>query len=355
MNINYKPALPNTPQPIAIIGAGGIVNDAHLPAYRLAGFPVFGIWNRNRDRATALAQKFGIPNVFDSVEAMVAAAPEGTVFDLAQMPSQFVDTLRKLPDGAPVLIQKPMGDTLDMARDILAVCQQKKLKAGINCQLRFTPFVAAARDLISQGLIGELYDMEVRVSVQTPWDLFPNVKFHPRLEIAQHSVHYIDLIRSFFGNPRSVMAKTCRNPAKPMSSTRTTLIMDYGDAIRAGINTNHDHDFCLHNQESFIKWEGTKGAIKAKMGLLMNYPHGVPDKFEVCLKQEQGEPVWQEVPLEGSWFPEAFVGTMASLMRYSQGSEKSLPTDVNDVIHTMAAVEAAYISSASGGIDPSKL
>ena len=32
--------LPRAPRPIVIVGAGGIVNDAHLPAYRLAGLPV---------------------------------------------------------------------------------------------------------------------------------------------------------------------------------------------------------------------------------------------------------------------------------------------------------------------------
>ena len=35
--------LPRTERPIVIVGAGGIVRDAHLPAYRLAGFRVHGI------------------------------------------------------------------------------------------------------------------------------------------------------------------------------------------------------------------------------------------------------------------------------------------------------------------------
>ncbi|MGN6103204.1 MAG: gfo/Idh/MocA family oxidoreductase, partial [Devosia sp.] len=34
---------PSTPRPIVIVGAGGIVGDAHLPAYRLAGFRVAGL------------------------------------------------------------------------------------------------------------------------------------------------------------------------------------------------------------------------------------------------------------------------------------------------------------------------
>ena len=99
--------------------------------------------------------------------------------------------------------------------------------------------------------------------------------------------------------------------------------------------------------------EGTKGAIKAKMGLLMDYPNGVPDKFEFCLREDGKSPDWQEQRLEGSWFPEAFVGTMSSLMRYAEGSEPDLPTSVEDVINTMAVVEAAYASDAKGGERPS--
>ncbi|MDP4611233.1 MAG: Gfo/Idh/MocA family oxidoreductase [Opitutales bacterium] len=350
--IDCKPQLPLEPRPIYIFGAGGIVKDAHLPAYKQAGFTVAGITNRTRARAETLAQAYDIADVYDSAEALIAAAPANAVFDLTLMPAQFVPTLELLPDGAAVLIQKPMGDSLPEALEILEVCRRKNLVAAINCQLRFAPFVIAARNLVESGAIGELYDMEVRVSVQTPWDLFPNVKFHPRLEIAQHSVHHIDLVRSFLGNPSSVMAKTVGHPAKPMSSTRTGMIMDYGDKCRAVLSINHDHDFGSQNQESFIKWEGTKGAIKARMGLLMNYPDGAPDKFEYCILKEGEAPQWVEQKLEGSWFPEAFIGTMSSLMCYLEGSASEMPTSVENVVNTMAVVEAAYASSGRGGVEP---
>ncbi|WP_432714829.1 Gfo/Idh/MocA family protein [Pedobacter sp.] len=350
MNLKYKPELPLTEQPIIIIGAGGIVGDAHLPAYRMAGFKVYGIVNRTKEKAEKLAAEFGIPYVFDSLAEAIAQAPENVVYDLTIMPEQYIDTLKQLPDGSVVLIQKPMGDDFDHAQEILQLCRNKNLVAAINFQLRFAPFVSAARYMINQGLIGDLYDMEVRVSLKTPWEQFPLVMVHPRMEILYHSIHYIDLLRSFLGNPTSVMAKTLKHPAKKLSSSRSTILLDYGDTMHAVINTNHDHDFGLDNQESFIKWEGTKGAIKAKMGLLMDYPHGVPDLFEYCLIEEGSLPEWKTVKLEGSWFPEAFIGTMSSLMRYAEGSSTSLPTNVEDVIQTMAAVESAYISSDTGGI-----
>ena len=350
IDIKYKPQLPITEQPIIIIGAGGIVTDAHLPAYKIAGFKVHGIVNRTKSRAEKVAAEFNIPNVYNSVAEAVELAPANVVYDLTIMPEQYIDTLKQLPDGSAVLIQKPMGDDFSQAKEILELCRTKNLKAAINFQLRYAPFVSAARYLIDAGLIGELYDMEVRVTVKTPWELFPHVMVHPRLEILYHSIHYIDLIRSFLGNPKSVFAKSLKHPSKKLSSSRTTMILDYGDTLHAVINTNHDHDFGLQNQESFIKWEGTKGAILAKFGVLMDYPRGRADEFEYCLLEEGKSPEWQTIKLEGSWFPEAFIGTMSNLMRYNEGSDKVLNTSVEDVIDTMAVVESAYQSSDNGGV-----
>jgi len=350
IEINYKPALPATKQPIIIIGAGGIVADAHLPAYKIAGFEVYGIVNRTQERAQKLADRFGIPHVFNTLAEAVAKAPANVVFDLTIMPEQYIDTLKQLPDGSAVLIQKPMGDDFTQAKEILALCREKKFKAAINFQLRFAPFTMAAKYLIDQGLIGELYDMEVRVTIKTPWEIFPHVIVHPRLEIQYHSIHYVDLIRSFLGNPERILAKTLKHPAKTLSSSRSTILFDYGDTLHAVINTNHDHDFGAEHQESYIKWEGTKGAIIAKMGLLMDYPHGVPDVFEYCILEEGKAPAWKKVELEGSWFPEAFIGTMANLMRYNEGSDTELKTSVADIIQTMAVVEGAYQSSDGAGV-----
>lgn len=350
LEIKYKPDLPKTRQPIIIIGAGGIVGDAHLPAYQMAGFEVYGIVNRTKERAQKLADKFGIPRVFNDLDEAVRLAPANAVFDITIMPEQYLETLEKLPDSASVLIQKPMGDNFKDAKEILALCRLKNLKAAVNFQLRFAPFVSAARYLIDQGLIGKLYDMEVRVTVKTPWELFPLVKIHPRLEILYHSIHYVDLMRSFLGTPKSVMAKTLKHPAKDLSSSRTTMILDYGPQMHAVINTNHDHDFGSKHQDSFIKWEGTKGAIVAKLGLLMNYPHGVNDEFDYCIIKDGEEPEWVNVKLDGSWFPDAFIGTMANLMCYAEGSTDKLYTSVEDVIDTMAVVESAYKSSDRGGV-----
>ena len=356
MNLTYQPALPAKRFPIVIIGTGGIVKDAHLPAYRLAGFPVHTLMNRTLDRAQALAAEYGVKKTCTTVAEAVAGVPPDAVFDLALPASMFAETLAQLPAGAHVLIQKPMGETLEQAREILAICRQKNLHAAINCQLRFAPFVMAARQLIDSGVIGELTDLEMRLTCYTPWHLFPFVYGLPRMEILYHCVHYVDLIRSFLGQPAGVQALTLPHPNSPkLSSTRSTIIMNYASGVRATITTNHNHDFGPRHQESYLKWEGTRGAIWARVGLLMNYPQGVGDAFEYCIRREGAAPEWQSVTLQGSWFPEAFVGTMASVQRHQEGSDATMPTSVEDVVHTMEVVEAAYLASERGGISPETL
>ena len=70
-------------RPIYIIGAGGIVNDAHLPAYHLAEYNVQGVYDINQERALATAKKFSIPRSFKSLEELVTEAEKDAIFDVA--------------------------------------------------------------------------------------------------------------------------------------------------------------------------------------------------------------------------------------------------------------------------------
>ncbi|TIP82086.1 MAG: gfo/Idh/MocA family oxidoreductase, partial [Mesorhizobium sp.] len=88
----------------------------------------------------------------------------------------------------------------------------------------------------------------------------------------------------------------------------------------------------------------TEGAAYLKLGLNLDYPRGEPDILEIYPK---GGSDWVTVPLVGEWFPDAFVGRMANVQRYSLGEDAELVSSVEDAWNTMALVEAAYQSSAA--------
>ena len=159
--------VPSHPWPITIIGAGAIVRTAHLPAYQRLRLPVAGLFDVRLDTATSLARQFGVPIVHRTLtEACKAGDGGGVVFDVAVPGDQVLGVLRCLPEGAAVLIQKPMGEHLEMAREIRDMCRERQLVAAMNFQLRFSPNVLAVRDLLARGGLGEIVDIEVRLQVR---------------------------------------------------------------------------------------------------------------------------------------------------------------------------------------------
>lgn len=343
--INQSIRLTDQILPIYIIGAGGIVRDAHLPAYKKAGFYVAGIYDVDNEKASTLAKQFNIPAVFKTIEEMRNAAGIDCVYDVAVPAGKLLTVLQQLPGHCNVLMQKPMGENLTDAKAIVAFAETNAMQAGVNFQLRYAPYVNAARSIIQQGLIGDIYDIMININVFTPWHLWSFLFESPRVEILYHSIHYIDLIRNLLGNPSGMFARTFKHPVmQELSSVRSDILMDYGHEIRAVIHTNHTHNYGLHNQHSYIKIEGEKGAIKINIGSLMNYPAGLDDAFEYIIKDDTDTNEWQQVELEGSWFPDAFIGSMNELMLAATGKKRKPDNAVQDALYTMACVEAAYES-----------
>lgn len=330
---------PAAPKPIVIIGAGGIVRDAHLPAYAKAGLTVCGVTDLDPGRSTALAQDFGIRRVFASVEEAVDTMGTTAVYDIAVPPAAVSAILPDLPEGAAVLIQKPMGTNLADARAIRAICRERRLKAAINFQLRFSPMMMVARQAIEAGLIGDPLEIEVHLNIFTPWSLFPFLLPMKRVEILVHSIHYLDSIRALFGTPKGVFARSLGDPRTPgLAQTRTSVILDWGDQRRGLMSINHNHQGGRKFQSAWFRIEGSAGAMMVKLGVCFDYPHGEADELWFC--PNGGE--WQQVPLTGSWFIDSFMGPMRNVQRFDSGEDDRLFSGVEGSFATMALVEACF-------------
>jgi predicted dehydrogenase len=335
--------MPSAPRPIVIIGTGGIVRDAHLPAYRKAGFEVAGLFDLNRARAETLAADWSVPRVFGSLDE---AAGEDAVFDIAAPPVAHAEILRAMPNGATVLLQKPMGLDLAQATAIRAAAHARNLTAAVNFQLRYSAMMLAIADAIRQHRLGTLVEIEVHINLVTPWHLFPHLRADPRVEIVSHSIHYLDTIRALAGDPQAVFARSFPHPSSELADTRTTMILDYPKPLRVTLSINHHHDFGRRFQDASFRVEGTDGAAIARLGVLLDYPAGEPDELWLA---PRGGP-WQQVPLAGAWFPDAFIGPMANLQRFAAGEDPALATRVDDAWRTMALVEACYQSTQQPGM-----
>ena len=342
--------MPEDKLPIVIIGCGSIIKDAHIPAYEKAGFNILGIYDRNLTKAKKLAFKYPIVKAYYNTlnDLILEAKVKNAVYDIAVPANAICDILIELPEGSVVLIQKPMGETLEQAEKIAQLCKRKKMVSAVNFQLRYAPEVLAVKDIIQRKLIGDIYDIEVNVCANTPWQIWDFLYPLPRVEILYHSIHYLDLIRNILGDPKSVYASSIKHPRMPeLASTRSTIILYYDDFVQARIITNHGHDYGLQHQFSYIKFEGSTGAAKITLGVSLDYPKGKPSKCEYYIREEGDQ--WKEEHLKGSWFPDAFIGSMSELQKHVQDSNHHLSHSTCDALETMRLVENCYKSSQSGG------
>ncbi len=335
---------PSHPRAIAIIGSGAIVRTAHLPVYRRLDYPVAGVYDLNCAVARETAAMFKVDRVFHSLDE--ACALEDTIFDLAVPGDQIVGILQRLPEGSAVLMQKPMGRDLAEAKQIREIVRTRGLVAAVNLQLRFSPNMLALGDLLDEGVLGTLVDIDVRIVIDQPWHNWTFLEGAPRLEVPYHSIHYLDAIRSIAGEPEGVYCRALSHPELPrLRDTRSSIILDYGERIRCSLVLNHTHRAGPQYRESVLLVEGTLGAVRLTWGVNLSYPSGPPDTMTMF-----SDEAWRAVPLRGSWFTEAFEGPMSNLQRVVAGEDSALVSSVDDAIKTMAIVEACYESSEHGAI-----
>ncbi len=342
--------------PIAIVGAGGIVNDAHLPAYRKAGFNVIGIYDVREERAVATAKRFDISTVYPRLEDVLAGP--ATIVDVAVPARENLATATQVAAaGKALLLQKPLAEDLTTAQAIVQAVEDAGIVAAVNQQARWMPAAVAMRDLIARGLLGEIYQVSFLINVMTPWDLWPWIIAGSTVEVMYHSIHYLDTIRSLLGRePRLVLADGATLPGFATGGeTRTNIQLVFDGEVRATVFDTHHNMGGLDDQFATVRVEGTAGSAVAELGLLKNYPVGAPDGFRYTSRHlELG--TWISPRFSSSWFPDAFIGTMASVMRGLEGQPGAPETGVRDNLGTVRVVLAAYRSMAERrAIDPASI
>ncbi len=330
---------------IGIIGAGGIVEAAHLPAYKKAGLPIYAITDINVPRAEALAQKYGVPKVFQTAEELLADESIEVVDIAVPASEQPAILMAALEAGKHVLAQKPLATSVEAAQQMADLAAKTGLKVGVNQQLRFDEGIAAAHMMVKKGWIGEVSGFTISVNLDTPWHLWEWAQAMPRLEIMVHSIHYHDVVRWFFGNPSRVFAVAGRTAGQdPIGETRTVSTYTFDSGVVALVNANHVN-MGGDNQAEF-RIDGSAGSIRGTLGLLYDYPDGRCDTLEVRSSVVPTDG-WVPYPVTQRWIPDAFIGTMGSLLAAVAG-EGDIRSPIEDNVHTIRLVHALYKSIETG-------
>ena len=331
--------------PVAIVGAGGIVDGAHLPAYKKAGVNVVGIFDTDNAKAKDVAARHNISKVYSSLDDLVNDSSSKVVDIAVPAAAQPEIFLKVAAAKKHILAQKPLATTVDKGRELAASAKSNGIVAAVNQQLRFEEGIAAAYAMVKEGWIGKVTNFAINVNLDTPWHMWPWAKDLPRLEVMLHSIHYHDTIRWFLGNPKTVFCAAGRTAGQyPQGETRTISTYLYDGNLTATVHSNHMNRG--GDNYALYRIDGDQGSIRGTFGLLYDYPDGRPDTLEVRSHVLPTDG-WLPYPVTMRWFPDAFMGTIGQVFRAVAGTG-TLRSSVEDNVDTLRLVDALYRSMDSG-------
>src|SRR6266480_915302 len=176
LTLDYLPRLPRRKDfRIGCLGAGFIMRDCHLVAYRQAGFNPIAITSRHLENAQAVAAQHKIPRVHRNIDELLAD-PSIEILDVAVPPDMQAEVLRQAAEHGDhlrgILAQKPLAMSLKDAKDVVERCQKAGITLAVNQNMRYDQSVRAMKDILTRGLIGQpvLATIEMRaIPHWMPW------------------------------------------------------------------------------------------------------------------------------------------------------------------------------------------
>lgn len=330
---------------IGVIGAGFVIRDCHLAAYRQAGFRVVGIASCNRARAEEAAALRSVPRVYDDYRQLLRDT-DISVIDIGvppqHQPQVIHDVIEQAGHVRGILAQKPLAMSFSEARELVELCERSGVKLAVNQNMRHDQSVRACRDLLTRGWLGDpvLGTIEMRaIPHWMPW----SEQLHS-LSTYIMSIHHLDCFRYWFGDPVRVLASTRPDPRTTFrhSDGINLYILEYENGCRASAWDDVWTGPAREGSQAdiAIRWrvEGTEGLARGTIGW-PGYPAHTPSTLDYTTKRHGNrwfQPRWPE-----AWFPEAFRGTMGELL-IALAHDRIPACNGRNNLGTIALVEAVF-------------
>ncbi|MCC7430230.1 Gfo/Idh/MocA family oxidoreductase [bacterium] len=254
---------------LAVVGSGWIAQLAHLPTWKqLDEVEVVAIVDVDEGKATGVAQKYGIKNVFIDILELLEKMPEVETVDICTPTNlHFPIAQASLLAGKHVIIEKPMATTSKDAEILcnLAKKQNKELLVAMNH--RFRPDSMILKNFIKGKEIGDIFFAKAGWLKPKPEGLA--LKWQSSKSSAgggvfmDTGIHILDLSWWLMGNPipKTVSASIWKNgrPAKKNEiedSVSAFLRFENGSTL----NLETGWTFNIENDLIYTSLFGTEGS-----------------------------------------------------------------------------------------------
>lgn len=237
------------------------------------------ICGRTEDRVAEAAHRYGYDGYYTSWEALVAD-PAIQLFDNCSAHHMHVEpSIAALQAGKHVICEKPMALTASDAHRMLAAAREAARTAGTKhmCgfNYRFVPAIRLARDLIEQGLLGDIYHFRTQYLQQSIHD--PDRPMRKALDPASRKAgsqailgcHAVDVARFLVGELATISALAPRFVPERPGTDNVPIPMEWDDAAISLVEFENgavgtiEASRVATGRANSLKWEinGSRGSV----------------------------------------------------------------------------------------------
>lgn len=322
---------------VAMAGAG-MVSAFHLQAWqRIPGTRVVAIADPDRSRARSRALEFGIEQVFDDAVTMLERVRPDAVDIVSPVASHGTTCRFAASLGIHVCCQKPLGESLVEARDIVASVGSR-VRFMVHENWRHRPPYRQVRDWLDQDRVGQPAWVRLRMAssgllpdrlgtrpalVRQPF--FADME---RFLVFEVLVHHLDVLRWLVGPVRVHAARIARATGATRGEDSAFVLLEGASGLPVLLEGSFAEPGAPTLPSDHLDIVGARGSISLHGNML-------------TLSAERSE----RLRFDESMAVDAYAGAIAAFVAGLRTGEP-FPTEARDNLAVLELVEAVYDAAA---------
>ncbi|MGB3536038.1 MAG: Gfo/Idh/MocA family oxidoreductase [Microcoleaceae cyanobacterium] len=349
---------------IGIIGTG-FGQKVHIPG--LQEYPqtnIVAVYNRDIEKARAIATKYNIANAFDQVDDIVAH-PDIVGLTLSTPPFLHFEMAKKvLHAGKHLFLEKPTTLNVDEACQLYYLAKSKGCVVAMDFEFRFVPAWQQLAELLAEGYVGQKYLIKIdwlassRADPNRSWNWYAQKQMGGGAlgAIGSHSFDYINWlfgpVRRMCGVLSTAIAErpdpTEGDRLKPVTADDTCLVtMELADGTPCQMNLS---SVAYQGRGHWVEIYGSDGTLVLGSDNQKDYVHGFK------LWGSRGGEALREIPIsERKAFPKTFSdGRIAPFIRVVDRwveaihQETALAPSIKEGVYSQLLMDLTHESDATG-------
>ena len=244
----------------------------------------------------------------------------------------------------PAIVQKPMTLALDQAKNMVEAMEAAHLPFMVHENFRFQAPIATLSEIVCSGAIGQL--VYAHIAFRTAYNIYkgqPYLATEKRLVLADVGVHVLDVTRFLLGEAERVYCETQSVRPNIAGEDMATVLLRHISGAISVVECSYASALPEENfPQTLIVVEGSSGSVR------------LGPNYQIAVRSRDGLRQFGASPASPPWGVPPWRVVQDSVRRTQEhwiecihaGIEPQ--TSGRDNLKTLALVEAAYCSAASG-------